>query len=190
MSEQDGAQSSVKQRRSHKTSTANQQNGKQAPASQRPTDNETEAWKTYWKAQGLPWRTEPEIDAERQKYLAERRCIVPDIENGIYPFKDIKLSRADIEWLLATHENGRGPVDRTEENQRTRNGLDMRGANLSQLHLSNLPLTRLQGGLNEDERMFATVEMCNMAAVHLEGTNLQNTHLERANLYRAHLEEV
>ena len=33
---------------------------------QRPTTNEEEAWKAYWKAQGQEWRTEPEIDAERQ----------------------------------------------------------------------------------------------------------------------------
>ncbi len=52
------------------------------------------------------WRTEPEIDTERQRYLAERRAIAPDIEQGIYPFRGIKLSRADVEWLLATHAHG------------------------------------------------------------------------------------
>lgn len=190
MSEQDGAQSSTKQSRSRKTSTVNQQNGKQAPAAQRPADDNRESWKTYWKQLDQPWRTEPEVDAGRQKYLADRRSMTPNIEQGLYPFKDIKLSRADVEWLLATHDNGRGPVDWSEENQRIRNGLDMRGADLCELNLSNLPLTRLHGGLNEDERMFATVEMCDMAAVHLEGANLQNIHLERANLYRAHLNKV
>ncbi len=59
-----------------------QDNG-QISTLQRPTTNDPKAWKTYWKAQGWPWRTEPEIDAERQKYLAERRAIVPDIEKGI-----------------------------------------------------------------------------------------------------------
>ncbi len=186
MSEQDGRQSPTKQRRSRQT----QKHNGTPPALLRPTHDNTEGWKAYWKEQGQPWRTEPEIDAERQAFLTERRSIKPDIEQGIYPFKGIKLSRADVEWLLATHENGKGPVDWTEENQRTRNGLDMRGANLCELNLSNLPLTRLRGGLNEDERMVATVEMCDMAAVHLERANLQNIHLERADLYRAHLEEV
>lgn len=51
-----------------------------------------------------PWRTEPEIDAERQTYLAERRSIMPDIKQGIYQLKYIKLNRADVEWLLGTHE--------------------------------------------------------------------------------------
>src|SRR5438552_18969585 len=101
MSEQDGAQPSTKQRRSRKTSTANQQNSEQVPATQRPANDDTEAWKEYWKAKGQPWRTEPEVDLERQAFLTERRSITPDIEKGIYPFKDIKLSRADVEWLLA-----------------------------------------------------------------------------------------
>ncbi|SRR6266849_5623058 len=70
MSEQDAVQSSTKQRRSHKTSTANQQNGKQAPAAQRPANDDIEAWKAYWKAQGQPWRTEPEIDTERLRAAA------------------------------------------------------------------------------------------------------------------------
>ena len=39
---------------------------------------------------------------------AERRAVKSDIETGIYPFRDenggIKLTRADMEWLLATHD--------------------------------------------------------------------------------------
>jgi hypothetical protein len=93
-------------------------------------------WNEYWTAQGLSWRTEPEIDAERQWYLAERRAVQPDIEKGIYPFRDekggIKLGRADVEWLLATHESGgfKGPVDCSDEQQHGREGLDVRGADL------------------------------------------------------------
>src|SRR6266480_7180051 len=107
-----------------------EQDGRQASTLQRPTTSDPEAWKAYWKAQGQPWRTEPEIDAERQKYLAERRSIIPNIEQGIYPFKNIKLTRADVDWLLATHENGQGPIDWSDESQRKREGLDLRGANL------------------------------------------------------------
>jgi hypothetical protein len=89
-----------------------QVNGKiiSVPTPQRPGTNDPKAWRAYWEAQGQLWRTEPEIDIERQRYLAERRAITPDIEQSIYPFKGIKLSRGDVEWLLATHENGRGPV--------------------------------------------------------------------------------
>jgi hypothetical protein len=53
---------------------------------QRPTNNDDrEGWRAYWQAQGMPWRTEPEIDEERQRFLAERRAITPDIEQRIYP---------------------------------------------------------------------------------------------------------
>src|SRR6266566_7021045 len=121
-----------------------QDNG-QISTLQRPTTNDPKAWKTYWKAQGQPWRTEPEIDAERQKYLAERRAITPDMEKGISPFKDISLSRADIEWLLATHENGLGPVDWNDENQRKREGLDLGGADVRNVNLRDLPLSYMKG---------------------------------------------
>ncbi len=62
-----------------------EQDGSQASTLQRPATNDREAWKAYWKQQGQEWRTEPEIDGERQKYLAERRSITPDIKQGIYP---------------------------------------------------------------------------------------------------------
>src|SRR6266567_4587106 len=161
---------------------SDQDNG-QVSTLQRPTTNDPDAWKAYWKAQGWSWRTEPEIDAERQKYLAERRAIVPNIEQGIYPIKDIKLTRADVEWLLVTHENGRGPVDWSNEKELyERTGLDLRGADLRCLNLDGLPLTHLYGGLAQDERNLATVEQGEMAALHLEGASLKRTRLEKASL--------
>jgi hypothetical protein len=190
MSEQDGIQSSTKQRRSRKTNNDNHQNDKQAPAPQRPANDDTEGWKAYWKAQGLPWRTEPEIDAERQKYLTERRAIVLDMEQGIYPFKDIepKLSRADIEWLLATHENGRGPIDWSDTTQRKRDGLDLRGSNLQGIDLHNLPLARVCGGVRGEDWVATTREQRHMAAVHWEGCDLRWAHLEGSTFTYAHLE--
>src|SRR6266581_2870389 len=89
-----------------------------------------EEWRQHWQSQGQPWSTEPEIDAKRQEELSKRRAIIPDIEKGIYPFKGMKLSRADIEWLLTTHENGRGPVNWSNEIERKRRGIDVRGADL------------------------------------------------------------
>jgi uncharacterized protein YjbI with pentapeptide repeats len=154
---------------------------------QRPTTNDRHAWTTYWKAQGQPWRTEPEIDAERQAYLAESRLLKPDLEEGIYPFKNIKLKRADVEWLLATHENGRGPVDWSDE--RERKGIDLRGADLRQADLRHLPLAHMLGGLNWRERD-RTPERRDMAAVHLEGAILSWAHLEEAELYMAYLEKA
>src|SRR5437868_10700710 len=124
-----------------------EQDGKQVATLQRPTTDDPKAWKVYWEAHGQPWRTEPEIDTERQEYLAERRAIVPDTVKGIYPFKGVRLSRADVEWLLATHENGRGPVDWNDESQWKREGLDIRGAVLYEEDLSHLPLAKIEGGL-------------------------------------------
>jgi hypothetical protein len=110
-----------------------------------------DSWHAYWAEQGMPWRTEPEINADRQAYLSARRAIRPNIAQGIYPFNDIepRLGRADIEWLLATHETGGmvGPIDWSRKRQRARSGLDLRGADLSALDLSGLPLARMQGGL-------------------------------------------
>ena len=39
-----------------------EQDVRQASTLQRPTTSDSEAWKAYWKAQGQPWHTEPEID--------------------------------------------------------------------------------------------------------------------------------
>ena len=139
-----------------------------------------EAWRQHWQAQGQSWRTEPEIDAKRQEELSQRRTIIPDIEKGIYPFKGMKLSRADVEWLLAG-QNEQGGSGQT--------GLDLRGADLSQVDLRGLPLAGLRGGLASDEwRSGVTEEQCRLAAIHLEGANLQYAHLEQASLRWAHLE--
>ncbi len=153
----------------------------------RPSLDDHEAWHVYWQSLELPWRTEPEIDLKRQQELEDQRGIVPDIEQGIYPFKGLKLSRADIEWLLATHENGRGPVDWCDEDQRNRKGLDLRGADLRDVDLSDLPLTRMIGGASLRERLTTTLPQRSIAVVHLERANLAQTHLEGAILRNAHL---
>jgi hypothetical protein len=104
MSEPDSMKVPTKRRRSQqsKLGALNNNNDVQKSALQRPTSNDNEEWKAYWEAQGQPWRTEQEIDRERQKYLNERRSITPDIKQGIYPFKNIKLARSDVEWLNNT----------------------------------------------------------------------------------------
>jgi len=142
----------------------------------RPPTRDPDQWRAYWASQGQKWRTEPEIDKERQAYLAQRRLIPPDIEHGIYPFKDIKLDRADVEWLLATLD-GRGPVDWGDESQREREGLDVRGADLRRGDLQKLPLARLIGGLKLDEWRDVTQGQRDMAAVHMEEAKFTEAHL-------------
>ncbi len=104
--------------------------------------------------------------------------------------KDIKLSRADVEWLLATHENGRGPVDWSDESQRSREGLDVRGADLSQEDLRSLPLACIQGGLAFPEWRTATEEQRHMAAVRMKEAGLSGAQLQGANLGRAQLQKA
>ena len=142
----------------------------------------------YWEENNQTWRTEPEIDEKRQKFLTERRAIVPDINTGIYPFRGMKLSRADVEWLLATHEHGRGPIDWSDEGQREREGLDLRGADLSRVDLQNLPLARTIADVTWTQYFDLTEEQHLMAAIHLEGADLKGAHLEGARLEFAHLE--
>jgi len=165
-----------------------EQDGTQAIPAQRINDRE--AWKAYWEARGQPWRTEPEIDAQRQDYLAQCRSITPDPRQGMYPFKDIALSRADVEWLLAAHENGRGPVDWSDESQRERAGVDLRGADLRRVDLQNLPLACTIGDVTWMEWPDLTLEQRTLAALLLEDADLKGAHLEHARLSYAHMERA
>jgi uncharacterized protein YjbI with pentapeptide repeats len=156
---------------------------------QKPLSTDREAGGAYLQSKNQSWRTEPKITIERQHELDGRRKIIPDIPTGTYPFKDMKLNRADVEWLLATHDNGRGPVDWSDESQRQRIGLNLCGADLRGADLSNLPLARILGNLSWDEWTSATNDQREVAAIHLEGSNLIGTHLEGALLMQAHLEK-
>jgi len=157
---------------------------------QYPTTNDRDAWLAHWQTCGQPWRTEPEIDSSRQKYLTECLTTKSDVAQGIYPFKNIKLDRADVEWLLATHEHGRGPIDWSDEHQHEREGLDLRGADLKRADLHNLPLACMRGGLTWFPRNSDLPEQLEIAAVHLEGANLRGAHLEGACLRGAFLEKA
>ena len=165
------------------------QHQKQTPFHSTPIKT-PEEWKSHWKAQGQEWRTEPEISPQRQTELTQCRALKPNEEKGIYPFGRVKLDRADIEWLLATHENGRGPIIWSDESQRERTGLDLRGADLrgdgtQKLNLKELPLSRVIGGFLGLCRVQTQGEQ---AAIHLEGANLFGAYLEGANLFGAHFE--
>src|SRR6266436_5049111 len=151
----------------------------------RPTTDDRTAWGVYWQEQNQPWRTEPEISPRRQAELEKRRALVPDVKKGIYPFKGMKLDRADVEWLLATYAGG--PVKWSDEKEREREGLDVRGADLQHVNLHRLPLTRLRGGLTFDEWLKATEEQRSSAVVLMRGANLSYAQLEGANLSGAQL---
>ena len=155
-----------------------------------PTSDDAGEWRAYWQAHGTRWRTEAEIGADRQRELIQRQGVTPDIQEGIYPFRDVKLSRADIEWLLATHEHGRGPVRLNVVGDEEREGLDLRGADLGGVDLSDLPLDRVRGSLTVDEWPIASEEQRRMATVKLAGANLSRAYLQGAHLIRVQLENV
>ncbi|HKV83722.1 MAG TPA: pentapeptide repeat-containing protein [Ktedonobacterales bacterium] len=159
------------------------------PATTTASDT-TDDWPARWRGQGQPWRREGEIAPERQALLAERRAVNPDPARNSYPFARETLSRGDIEWLLATLEDGRGPVDWDDHTQRAREGLDLRGARLAGLDLRGLPLARLRAGLTEDEWRNLPGDALENAAAHLEGADLSGARLEGAILEGAHLEEA
>jgi hypothetical protein len=144
------------------------------------------SWHEYWLARQQPWRTEPEIAPPRQAEL--RRCleIVPDIEQGRYPFQTLapRLTRADVEWLLANALDRAHGSDRQQLAVR----LDLRGVDLSKADLHGLPLLNVLGGLDEATWNAASSVQREMAAIHLEYANLRTAHLEGALLRGAHLE--
>ncbi len=150
--------------------------------------NEYDGWHKYWQAQGQPWRTEPEIDAQRQEELEACCAIVPDVQQGCYPFHNLadKLTRADVEWLLATRVSN--SILQNGKHHREYPGLDLRGADLSKVDLRGLPLIAIRGGLSEENWCLATIEQRDLATIRLERADLRGAHLERAILRGAHLE--
>lgn len=154
---------------------------------------ERDALRDFWAARGQPWRTEPEIDEARQGFLAERRATKAVPREGIFRFAGVRLARADVEWLLATHDDqggAVGPVDWSDPAQRKRRGLDLRGADLRHVDLSGLPLANL---LAESPRTWdrgtrpEKMEEADPGIVRLDGANLDHAHLEGALFGRAAL---
>jgi uncharacterized protein YjbI with pentapeptide repeats len=176
-----------------------------SPATPAPQD--AREWRIFWMTQSQPWRREALISVERQSFLAQRRSVPEAIDWRMTPFAGVTLTRADLEWLLATHESYgySGPVDWRYPDQRLRPGLNLCGAILSGEDLYDMPLAGMRGGLSHDEaerflilKSRATgvpppteaeiVAYQERFAIHLEGANLEGASLDSANLAGAHLE--
>lgn len=152
-----------------------------------------ENWKHYWTALGMHWRTEPEIDEARQSYLSGRQAVRPNVVEGIYPFRDengpIRLTRADVEWMLATHMDGTWPSKWGRATPGLpKNGIALQGADLRGADLRRLPLMQTQAGLDSIDWGNSTDAQREAAAIHLEGANLRLANLQDAALRGAHLE--
>ena len=153
--------------------------------------HEAATWKAYWNGQGQPWRTEPIIDEERQQLLLRYSQGDVDIECGMYPFKGVRLSRADVEWLLAMQEQRSAQAHMggsNTEKQQQAFGLDVRGADLSGVNLSHLPLMGLHAGLSLEEGRHATIEQSKQAAANLAKADMSHAQMQRAQLSWATLD--
>lgn len=159
---------------------------------QSPITSDRDAyWRNYWRAHRYPapLPSEPEIDNERIMYLTKRLAdIVPDIEQSIYPFKDIKLSRADLTWLVTSSQNKDRVANWNDDRQMKGIKLDLRGADLRQVDLRGFQMNCVLWGLTPDEDPHATAEQRDQAAAHLEGAILREAQLEGAYLIGTHLE--
>jgi uncharacterized protein YjbI with pentapeptide repeats len=179
MSDQDETQATTKRQSSWQ---ASKQNNLQPLAWQRPRNDDKAVWRAHWTSQEQPWRTEPEIDTARQKYLEKCLYSITKEKQNSYPFQNIALNRADIEWLLATRLQLRKHDD-----------LDLRGAHLRNIDLYRLPLARTNLGeaLLEGSLIIEThLEGVNLNGAHLEGAYFYGTDLDEANLLEAHLERA
>lgn len=168
-----------------------EQNSNQPPQPQRPTTNDHYAWHSYWTAQGQPWRSEVEIAMNRQIFLDECLATIPDMEQR-YSFRNTKLSRADLEWLLSTYQRG-SEIHWSHAYNHERQGLDLRGADLSKVNLRRLPLNGVdlsEAHLERADLSEAILEDANLRSAHLEGANLREAHLERAFLEKSNLADA
>src|SRR6266480_4929340 len=122
----------------------------------------------------------PDPDDYYQKYLAKFRNIVPAIRRNTYPFKGIRLSRANVEALLQVHHDWQASVSQNNHCQWEPKVLDLRGANLQKVDLRRFSLKWID------------FRGANLRGAHLEGADLSGvklrfTHLEGANLSKANL---
>jgi uncharacterized protein YjbI with pentapeptide repeats len=153
-----------------------------------------DSWRNYWLRQQKIERSEPLISTTRQDFLKQRYAVKSDIQRGIYPFKfddkSMKLTRADIEWLIDFHKGDHNQTKRIDniDEQEEPQGLDFRGADLDELDLSNLSLDCILGGLRRSEWLRATIEQREAAIIHMERCRLEETSLKQAYLREARLD--
>ncbi len=152
------------------------------------------SWTAYWEEHGQPWRIEAEIEPARQQLLRKHLQIVADVTKMRFPFSEVALCRADIEWILANYfpEYTFAHQDSVSLSSLPTQPLilDLRGAHLEGINLRALPLPGVRAGLSDEEARQLPAAQRQAAAVHLEGSDLRDAFLLGAQLAGAHLERA
>lgn len=174
-----------------------------------PLTSDGDSWKAYWLSVGQRWRTEPEIDQDRQNFLVCLLTTIPDDEPNMSPFLGVELTRADVEWLDANPlVDVKKLVEQLEELSKDKdkvkaldipelrrkihsllaneNRLDLRSADLRRVDFTGIRLegVSLQGAMLEASNLRGAV----LPKGNLSTAFLAGAHLEHAQLYDAHLE--
>jgi uncharacterized protein YjbI with pentapeptide repeats len=150
----------------------------------RPTTDDPDAWKLYWAELGMPWRWMAEIDRDRREMLLD--CLRDGPRDA--PFRDVPLSRADVEWLLKNHESDGivGPVDLRLLAHQGRQGLNLSGAQLNDSDLRGMPLIRTN--LQRADLIGAKLQGAVLVEAKLQGARLIHAELQGASLILADLQ--
>ena len=137
-------------------------------------------WKEHWKAQGQPWRREPEIDLRRQQFLRERYTHAGSKDEEA-PLQGVDVTRADIEWLLVH----RGEFASGQK------GLNLCQAIMKGTSFANLSLEKAnfrEAKLERADFSFAKLERANFREAKLEEADFREAKLEGAYFSFAKLE--
>ena len=117
-----------------------------------------------------------------------------------YPFEGVQLSRADIEWLLATYKDGTGLMSinvavyfrlRGRGAAYFHEGLNLGRTDLRKVNLMELPLEKVdftEAHLEGASFSQTQLEGAIFSDAHLQDTWFFGTHLEKADFCNAHLE--
>jgi uncharacterized protein YjbI with pentapeptide repeats len=138
------------------------------------------------------WKTELDIPVQRQEEL-KKALRDADSAYGA-PFRDIKLRRPDIVWLLRNEENILDSLPDSEKQasiDQTR--LNLREADLHELNLSDLPLAKsllIDANLKDSYLFRVDLERAELSRANLEGANLEEAILRSASAKEAKLEDA
>ena len=166
---------------------------------QQPDTDDPEAWQAYWDARGMRYRRDPEISEDRQAAFTQLQQLRSDA-----PFREIELSRADVEWLFWNSRTNRTNGEGETESIAKKLGLesfelgfgpdpDLTGAVFINAKLDYLyyPAAKLQNAsFYEGNLEFAFLVGADLRNADLRYANLKNAFLSDANLQGAMLDDA